>query len=88
MAHSKVSFQSFLSLAKDLDALAEITSLLYWREKGRKDSAVNSLHKKKTEKEMRMNFQIGDYDVDSVIKDMGSNVNILTKKTWEKMGKP
>ena len=30
---------------------------------------------------------MGDYDVDSVILDLGSDVNILTKKTWERMGK-
>ena len=35
-----------------------------------------------------MNVQIGDYDVDSVILDIGSDVNILTKQTWENMGKP
>ena len=34
-----------------------------------------------------MNVQIGEYDVDSVILDLGSDINILTKKTWEKMGK-
>ena len=35
-----------------------------------------------------MNVQIGDYEVDSVILDLGSNVNILTKKTWQLIGKP
>ena len=35
-----------------------------------------------------MNVHIGEYDVDSVILDPGSNVIILTKKTWERMGKP
>ena len=35
-----------------------------------------------------MNVHISDYDVDSVILDLGSDVNILTKKTWEMMGKP
>ena len=49
---------------------------------------MNSLHKKKNGKEMRMNVQIGDYDVDLVIMDLGSYVSILTKQTWENMGKP
>ena len=53
-----------------------------------KDFAVNSLQKGKTGKEMRMNIQIGDYEVDLVILDLGSDVNILTKKTWKSMGKP
>ena len=35
-----------------------------------------------------MNIQIGDYEVDSVILDLGSNVNILTKQTWQLMGNP
>ena len=34
-----------------------------------------------------MNIQIGDYEVDSVILDLGSDVNILTKQTWKKMGR-
>ena len=48
---------------------------------------MNYLHKNKTGREMRRTAQIGDFDVDSVILDLGSNVNILTKKTWEMMGK-
>ena len=35
-----------------------------------------------------MNIQIKDYEVDSVILDLGSDVNILTKKTWKLMGNP
>ena len=34
-----------------------------------------------------MNIQIGDYEVDSVILDLGSDVNILTKQTQQLMGK-
>ena len=35
-----------------------------------------------------MNVQIGDYEVDSVILDLGLDVNILKKQTWQLMGKP
>ena len=49
---------------------------------------MNSLHKNETQREMRMNVQIGDYDLDSVILDLGSNVKILKKKAWDNMGKP
>ena len=35
-----------------------------------------------------MNVQIGDYEINSVILDLGSDVNILTKQTWLLMGKP
>ena len=37
---------------------------------------------------MRLNAQIGEYDMTDVILDLGSNVNVLTKQTWEQMGKP
>ena len=33
-----------------------------------------------------MNAQIGDYDMDYIILDLGSDVNILTIQTWEGMG--
>ena len=39
---------------------------------------MNSLQKRKMGKEMRMNIQIGDYEVDSNILDLRSNVKILT----------
>ena len=35
-----------------------------------------------------MTTQIGNYDMDYIILDLGSNVNILTRQTWEIMGKP
>ena len=35
-----------------------------------------------------MNAQIGDYDMDYIILDLGSDVNILMCQTWESMGKP
>ena len=40
-----------------------------------------------TGREMRMNAQIGDYEMDYIILDLGSDVNILTCQTWESMGK-
>jgi hypothetical protein len=32
--------------------------------------------------------QVGDYDMYNIILDMGSDVNIILRKTWEMMGKP
>jgi hypothetical protein len=46
------------------------------------------LHKKRTNNEFILSVQIGDYDMDQVILDLGSNVNVFLKKTWEMMGKP
>ena len=37
---------------------------------------------------MRLNAQIGEYDMIDVILDLGSEVNVLTRKTSEQMGKP
>ena len=72
----KIFFESCLSLEKDPDVLVEIASLLHRPEKGRREYSVNSLHKKKMGKEMRMNIHIGYYKVDSVILDLGSDVKI------------
>ena len=75
-------FEIFVSLERDSDALVKLEALMHLPNKTVKDFAVNSLQKRKTGKEMRMNIQIGDYEVDSVILDLGSDVNILTKQTW------
>ena len=38
--------------------------------------------------EMRLGAKIGEYEMDQVILDLGSDVNVLPKKTWEHMGRP
>ena len=38
--------------------------------------------------ELRMSVQIGDYDMDYIILDLGSDVNILTCQTCKIMGNP
>ena len=47
-------FESCLSLAREPDALVDLETLLHHLDKTMKDSAVNSLQKRKTGKEMRM----------------------------------
>ena len=37
---------------------------------------------------MRLNAVIGLYEMDEVVLDLGSKVNVMTKKTWEIMEKP
>ena len=39
-------------------------------------------------REMRLTTQIGEFEMDEVILDLGSEVNVLTKQTWEQMGSP
>ena len=44
---------------------------------------VNQVSKKfKTGRESRMTMQIGDYDMDYIIFDLGYDVNILMWQTW------
>jgi hypothetical protein len=35
-----------------------------------------------------LNAQIGEYEIDYVVLDLGSEVNVMMKKTWALMGKP
>lgn len=37
---------------------------------------------------MRLTAQIGEYEMDQVILDLGSDTNVLPKQTWERMGRP
>ena len=39
-------------------------------------------------REMRLTAQIGEFEMDQVILDLGSNANVLPKQTWECMGRP
>jgi len=42
----------------------------------------------RTVREMMLTTQIGEYEMDQVILDLGSDANILLKQTWEHMGRP
>jgi hypothetical protein len=44
--------------------------------------------KKRTGQEFKMTIELGGYDMDGVMLDLGSDVNIFPKKSWEVMGKP
>ena len=39
-------------------------------------------------REMRLTAQIGEYEMDQVILDLGLDVNVLPKQTWEGIGRP
>ena len=79
-----------LDLSKDGNALEELYSLLEEPEENiQQEKVVNHIHKRrKTGTKLHMNAQIGDYNMEFIILDLGSNVNIMTKKTWESMGIP
>jgi hypothetical protein len=58
-----------------------------YREEGVK--RVNQVCKKRrTSREFRLNANIGDFNMGDIIPDLGSEVNVLLKKTWEAMGEP
>ena len=85
--------QNCLKLLRDERELLEIQTLIHRCEQSTPIIATNIVvHQIKkyirTRKEMRLNAQIGDYEMDEVILDLGSEVNVLTKKTWELLGKP
>jgi hypothetical protein len=44
--------------------------------------------RKCTGREFKMTTELGSYEMDGVMLDLGSNVNIFPKKSWELMGKP
>lgn len=37
---------------------------------------------------MRLIAQIREFEMEQVVSDIGYEVNVLTKKTWEAMGRP
>ena len=81
--------QSCMKLLRNQNALKELQKVLAFCEPQRrvdKEKTVNRV--RRTGREMRLNAQIGEYDMTDVILDLGSKVNVLTKQTWEQMGKP
>ena len=45
-------------------------------------------HKARIRHEMRPTAQIGDYEMDQVILDLGFDANFLRKQAWERIGRP
>ena len=86
----KPSLSSCLALFKDKEAIAELEALIETLLEGDPlPKKVNSIKTKlKTGRELKMTVKIGDYDMDYIILDLGSDVNILTCQTWEIMEKP
>ena len=85
----KPFISSFLTLLHDKDAIAELQALIEETPvESQPKRRVNHVKKKlKTGHELRMTAQIGHYDMDYIILDLGSDINILMRKTWESMGK-
>jgi hypothetical protein len=75
-----------INLIKDEKSIQELKILIRQYEIGRVypllNKGVHQLSKKRrTNKELHLNAQIGDYDIDHVVLNLGSEVNVMTKKT-------
>jgi hypothetical protein len=50
---------------------------------------VNHLHtRRRKSREFKLNANIWDFNMGDIILDLGSEVNVLPKKTWQCMGEP
>jgi hypothetical protein len=82
-----------INLIKDETIVQELQNLIKQYEIGNIDPLMNKeVHqlskKRRTNKELHLNAQIGEYDIDYVFLDLGLKVNVMTKQTWALMGKP
>ena len=77
-------------LIQDKDVIAELQALIEETpEESPREKRVNQVKKKfKTRRELKITAQIGDYDMDYIILDLGSDVNILMRQTLKSMGEP
>ena len=81
-----------VKLIQDESAVQELQNLIRQYERGKIDPLLNwAVHKigkkRRKNKELHLNSQIGEYDIDYVVLDLGSEVNVMTKQTWALMGK-
>jgi hypothetical protein len=81
-----------IKLVQDESVVQELQNLIRQYELGKIDPLMNrALHqigkKRRKNKELHLNAQIGEYDIDYVVLDLVSEVNVMTKQTWALMGK-
>ena len=81
-----------VKMIQDKSVVQELQDLIKQYELGNIDSLLNRVvhqigKRRRTNKELHMNAQIGEYDIDYVILDLGSEVNVMMKKTWALMRK-
>jgi hypothetical protein len=85
--------QSCIKLLNDPSSVKIVQSMLercsIETEGKLEQKAVNHLHtRRRTSKKFRLNANIGDFIMGDIILDLGSEVNVLPKKTWQCMGEP
>jgi hypothetical protein len=74
----------------DVSIVQELQNLIKQYEIGKIDPLLNRVvhqisKKRRTNKELHLNAEIGEYDIDYVVLDLGSEVNVMMKKTWALM---
>ena len=84
---------SCLKLLRNDKAVGELQRMIdQCQQPSLSDSAHHAVHNitrhARTGREMKFTAQIGDFEMDEVVLDLGSEVNVLTKQTWEQMGSP
>ena len=85
--------QSCLKLVRNEKSIGELQCII---DQCQLSSSVNSAQRvvhnimghTRIGREMRLIAQVGEFEMDEVILDLGSEVNVLTKQTWEQMGSP
>jgi hypothetical protein len=82
-----------INLIKYETDVQDLQNLIRQYELGKVDPLLNKVvhqlsKKRRTNKELHLNAQIGEYDIDYVVLDLGLEVNVMTKQTWELMEKP
>ena len=73
----------------DENAQFEVQHLIDYCDPTATKRAVNQIKRYiRTRREMRRSAVIGTYESDEIVLDLGSEVNVMTKQTWEIMAKP
>jgi hypothetical protein len=82
-----------IKLIQDESVVQELQNLIRQYKLGKVDPLLSrEVHqiskKRRKNKELHLNTQIGEYDIDYVVLNLGWEVNVMTKKIWALMGKP
>jgi hypothetical protein len=82
-----------IKLIQDENDVRELQNLIKRYELRKIDPLPNrAVHqigkRRRTNKELHLNAQIGEYDTDYVVLDLGSAINVMMKKIWALMGNP
>jgi hypothetical protein len=76
-----------IKLIQDESTVQELQNLIRQYEQGKIDPLLNRVvhqigKKRRKNKELHLNAQIGEYEIDYVVLNLGSEVNVMMKQTW------